>query len=80
MVSRGSARSSRLTPPPEDHARITVGIDCIDGDFRACYRVSLGAGSHRSGIRRFVAREDARAWLEGEARLYGAELIREEQL
>ncbi len=67
-------------PPSEDHLRFVSAIDCIDDDFRAVYRVSLGAGSHRSGIRRFVALADARAWLEDEARRHDAELVYEEQL
>jgi hypothetical protein len=65
-------------PPSEDHVRFTSAIDYIDEDFRAVYRVSLGAGSHRSGIRHFVALADARAWLEDEARRHGAELIYED--
>jgi hypothetical protein len=65
---------------PRDPVRITAAIDCVDGDFRASYNVSLGAGSQRSAIRRFAALDDARAWLEDEARLHGAELVCEEQL
>ena len=67
-------------PSAKDHAWITAAIDYIDGDFRACYTVSLGAGSYRSGLRRFAALPDARAWLEREAALHGAELICEEQV
>jgi len=67
-------------PSSEDHVRFTSAIDHIDGGFRAFYHVSLGAGSHRSGIRRFLALKDARAWLENEARLHDAELVCEEQL
>lgn len=67
-------------PSREDHTRVAAAIDCVDGDFRACYSVSLGAGSQRSGVRRFAALEEARAWLEHEARLHGADLVCEEQL
>jgi hypothetical protein len=67
-------------PRREDHAPITAAIDLIDGDFRAVYHMSLGAGSHRSAIRRFAALKDARAWLEDEARLHGSELACEELL
>jgi len=67
-------------PSPEDHARFTAAVEYIAGDFRASYDVSLGAGYRRSGVRRFGAVEDARAWLEDEARLYGAELVFEEQI
>jgi hypothetical protein len=76
----GSVPSSRLMPSAKDHARIRATIDYIDGDFRACYTVSLGAGSYRSGLRRFAALAEARAWLELEAVLHGAELVCEEQV
>jgi hypothetical protein len=62
------------------HVRIAAAIDCIDGEFRAAYTVALGSGSQRSAIRRFAALQDARVWLEDEARLHGAELVCEEQL
>lgn len=67
-------------PLPAEHVRFTAAVDYIAGDFRASYDVSLGEGYRRSGIRRFADREDARAWLEDEARLYGAELVFEEQV
>lgn len=66
-------------PSTADHVQFMAAVECIAGDFRASYDVSLGAGYHRSGVRRFGAVEDARAWLEDEARLYGAELVFEEQ-
>ena len=67
-------------PSLGDHVRVSAAIDYVDGDFRAFYSVSLGVGSHRSGIRRFAALEQARAWLEHEAVRHGAELVCEEQV
>ena len=67
-------------PQRENHVRFAAGIDYIDGEFRAFYQASLDGGYHRSGIRRFGELKDARAWLESEAYLYGAELACEEQL
>ena len=67
-------------PSREPDVCVAAAIDYVDGDFRACYSVSLGAGSQRCSVRRFAALAEARAWLEDEARLHGADLVCDEQL
>lgn len=67
-------------PSARDHVRVSAAIDYVDGDFRAFYSVALDVGSQRSGIRRFAALAEARAWLEHEAVRHGAELVCDEQV